>query len=667
MSGSPPLLSNFEMEPVTHSRIQTNRRIHAADGTIDSHHVDLPGHTTNTATISSSATEPLLPAAMPPEQTEKATSQQYTVNLLLFRRLRRIAHVLHQSGGRIALRCLLLLSAKLASEGVFYYSGKLPSEFYRVLGDRDRSAFFPLLVRCFLIVALAGACQAALALLSGLLGVHMRVALTAYTHRSYVSAGVLYPVVSRGLVDNPDQRVTQDIERLTGSLATILPELLIAPFLIAYYTVKCWAMSGVIGPLSIYFYFVLGVLISRCAMPPVIRQVYLLERAEGDFRFAHLRMAEFAESIAFFSGESREQQAIDANLHAVATVQRRLLGSQFWLSMVTQVFSYLGSTVSYLNAFVSLYLIYRFSVVIEQTRKLTDVAGFTARIVQLWEEIDGMNDNRYVPPPMRTENGEEYSQTQQQQQQQQQDQLVADSLTVCTPGGIPLVRDLNLVIRPGESLIITGANGLPYRANSTGTSSSFSSSPAVFFLPQTPYIIAGSLRAQITYPCTTTFSSSSSSNSNNNNNNNNNNNDSSSEYSNTWCSDADITQLLSLINLTHIIDTLKQAVATAAAENNYMDKSIFDCEFPVQFWLKALSPGEQQKMSLGRVFWCKPLFAVLDECTSSLDIHAEEEVYRLLVENGVTLVSVGHREELWKYHRRRLHLVHGGRYELSDI
>ncbi|KAJ1884783.1 hypothetical protein LPJ66_010441, partial [Kickxella alabastrina] len=425
------------MKPVTYSRIQTHRLIHAADGTIDSHHVDLPGHTTNTAIISSSATEPLLPAAMAPEQTEKAMSQQYTVNLLLFRRLRRIAHVLHQSSGRIALRCLLLLSAKLASEGVFYYSGKLPSEFYRVLGDRDRSAFFPLLVRCFLIVALAGACQAALALLSGLLGVHMRVALTAYTHRRYVSAGVLYPVVSRGLVDNPDQRVTQDIERLTGSLATILPELLIAPFLIAYYTVKCWAMSGVIGPLSIYFYFVLGVLISRCAMPPVIRQVYLLERAEGDFRFAHLRMAEFAESIAFFSGESREQQAIDANLHAVATVQRRLLGSQFWLSMVTQVFSYLGSTVSYviiaipifmgryddksgsemsgiisLNAFVSLYLIYRFSVVIEQTRKLTDVAGFTARIVQLWEEIDGMNDNRYVPPPppppMRTENGEEY-------------------------------------------------------------------------------------------------------------------------------------------------------------------------------------------------------------------------------------------------------------------
>ncbi|KAJ2815088.1 hypothetical protein GGI24_006165, partial [Coemansia furcata] len=338
---------------------------------------------------------------------------QYAVGLLMLRRLYRVFAVLigSRTPRYIGLGCGALLVAKLSAEIVFYYAGRLPSEFYKVLGDKDVKAFFPLLLRCMAIVAAAGTARAALDYGAAALGVMMRRALTTYTHRRYIRARAFYETVRRGTVDNPDQRITQDVERLASSIATILPELLIAPFLVVYYTVQCWSMAGPLGPLAIYAYFVAGALSTRAVMAPIIRRVYDQEREEGNLRFQEVRLTEFAECIAFFGGEDRERAAADAALGRVIGVQHALLRKQFWLGLITQVFSYLGATVSYaiiavpiflgkydaktgselssiisMNAFVSLYLIYRFSVVIEQAKKLTDIAGYTARIVQLWEE-----------------------------------------------------------------------------------------------------------------------------------------------------------------------------------------------------------------------------------------------------------------------------------------
>ncbi|KAJ2596014.1 hypothetical protein H4R99_005099 [Coemansia sp. RSA 1722] len=590
--------------------------------------------------------------------------QQYAVGWILVRRLGRIASVMHAySRRRIGLWCLLLLAAKIFAEIIYYFAGRLPSEFYQVLGDRDRAAFFPLLLRCFVVVVVAGAFKAALDLGAGMLGVEMRRALTTYTHHRYITETALHTVATQGVVDNPDQRIAQDIEHLASSLATVLPELLIAPFLVIYYTVKCWAISGVIGPFFIYLYFAVGALASRCAMPPVIRQVYRLERAEGDFRFLSLRMVEFAESIAFFSGEAHESSAANASLGAVVDVQRLLLWKQFWLALITQVFSYLGSTVSYaviavpifmgryedksgsdlssiisLNAFVSLYLIYRFSVIIEQTKKLSDVAGFTTRIVQLWEEVDRADLMRYKP--VRHEDSS----------------IEAVGLAVQTPAGARLISSLDLRITRGDSLIITGPNGVGKTSllrslaglwrpalGSVSIPHDRPESPAVFFLPQTPYIVAGSLRDQLSYPGRNPSTAAN------------------PHGSPRLCTDSEILRILDQVGLTHIVHALD-----TSSVMEYQHLSVHDRPFPVQFWLKALSPGEQQKISVGRVLFWSPMFAILDECTSSLDARSECAIYQALIAADITLVSVGHRDELQKYHKRRLHLT-TDRYTLSEI
>ncbi|KAJ2778483.1 hypothetical protein GGI15_004165, partial [Coemansia interrupta] len=618
-------------------------------------------------TLPASPTVPLLPSSAPStpssdmfyasEKPDGVHKQQYAIGRVLLRRLGRIGGVMHASSGRrIGLWCVLLLVAKLLGEVVYYYAGRLPSEFYRVLGDRDVSAFYPLLIRCILVVTLAGACHAALELGGGLLGALMRQTLTEHTHARYIGEKTLHGVATQGLVDNPDQRVTQDIERLSTTLATVLPELLLAPPLVVYYTVKCWRISGALGPLSVYLYFVVGAVASRMAMPGVVRQVYRLERAEGDFRFLSLRVVEYAESIAFFSGQQRERQMADSSLATVIGVQKQLLWRQFWLGLVTQVFAYLGSTVSYviiavpiflgryddhsggdlssvisMNAFVSLYLIYRFSLVIEQAKRLADVAGFGTRIAQLWEAADWLDRQAHGQAESNAEGC-----------------IATRGLCVGAPGdGRLLVSNLDLNLGQGDSLLITGANGVGKTSllrvlaglwpPAAGSLSLPDTPNAVFFLPQQPYMVAGSLREQLTYPWTTT---------------------SAAGEESPVCSDEELVRLLRLVGLEHVPRMLE-------GQGSGQHVAAYDRWVSAQTWMQVLSPGERQRVSVARVLFWRPMFAILDECTSSLDVEAEARVYAAMAQAGITVVSVGHRRELRGFHRRLLRLMADGSHVLE--
>jgi ABC-type uncharacterized transport system fused permease/ATPase subunit len=77
-------------------------------------------------------------------------------------------------------------------------------------------------------------------------------------------------------------------------------------------------------------------------------------------------------------------------------------------------------------------------------------------------------------------------------------------------------------------------------------------------------------------------------------------------------------------------------------------------------WAATLSLGEQQRLAFARLLLARPRLALLDEATSALDVRNERLVYGLARRAGVTLVSVGHRPTLARYHERVLRLVPGG-------
>ncbi|CAG0996825.1 partial Vitamin B12 transport ATP-binding protein BacA, partial [Rhodocyclaceae bacterium] len=74
-------------------------------------------------------------------------------------------------------------------------------------------------------------------------------------------------------------------------------------------------------------------------------------------------------------------------------------------------------------------------------------------------------------------------------------------------------------------------------------------------------------------------------------------------------------------------------------------------------WHKVLSIGEQQRLAFARVLLARPRFAILDEATSALDVANESSLYRQLVESQTTLVSVGHRSTILKFHSQVLELT----------
>lgn len=77
-------------------------------------------------------------------------------------------------------------------------------------------------------------------------------------------------------------------------------------------------------------------------------------------------------------------------------------------------------------------------------------------------------------------------------------------------------------------------------------------------------------------------------------------------------------------------------------------------------WPKLLSVGEQQRLAFARLLLTKPRFAILDEATSALDIPNETSLYQQLLESHTTVISVGHRSTILKFHTQILELDGSG-------
>ncbi|KAI8887908.1 ATP-binding cassette sub-family D member 4, partial [Backusella circina FSU 941] len=537
----------------------------------------------------------------------------------------------------------------LGYEVLVYFVGLIPSRFYGVLTSRDIAGFSKFIFPCLFLVFATATCKSLMNFMGGLLSIKARRLLTVYLQDRYIKPKSMYTLLmNHEKVDNPDQRITQDIDKFADTLRQIVSQLIIAPIMVIYYTWQCWAVTGFAGPLLIYGYFFIGSFISRSFIKPIVNAVFFKELQEGNFRYLHVRLRQYAESIAFCDGEYQENVNATTSLNRLLTYQRTIVNKELPLKVANESFSYLGSILSYMiiaipiftgllddkdagelstiiskNSFVAMYLIFLFTQIIEQSSKLSDLAGYTARVGELLEALDEVTDeieNSDMDQPYSK--GDE------------SDAIVFENVTLYSPRSKVIVKNFNLSINQGSHVVFTGPNGCGKTSLLRALACLWPCSEGrlrvpklkfgkdIIFLPQLPYLIEGSLRDQIVYPSSTLS---------------------------TNVSDEQIVDLLEKLRLSHLSGLIQS----------------YDTVYG-QEWFKFLSPGEQQRLVFARVLFWNPRFAVLDEATSSIDKDTEEYLYKLLMESGTTVISVSHHTNVVRFHHVIVKLDGAGHYTIHD-
>jgi putative ATP-binding cassette transporter len=569
-----------------------------------------------------------------PQNPTLSSSTSDRFDRLFWHRLWRLIHPYWVSERRrnafVLIGVVIVLSlGTIGMQAVFSYVSR---DVMNALQNKDATRFYHLMLLFVAWIIIFVPIAAFYPYITGLLSIDWRDWMTGTFVDRMLGHNALYYIMRDHTVDNPDQRISEDINSFTtGALnysTTVLQSIATAiTFFAILWEISHWLAICLIG------YAVIGTWLAAVIGRRLVVINFNQQRFEADYRFALVHTRDNAEAIALYNGAPDEMHQLGRRFFNVVSNFKLLILWQRHLALFTNAYDNAATLVPYFvlaGAYFSgrfqlgefTQAAYAFSVlqgslslVVDQFQALTDYASVVNRLAAFEERCD-------------TASAEEAAAHQRIEFAEVPGELSVEDVTLLTPDGKrELLRRLWMELKDGGSVLINGPSGIGKTSLMRAVAGlwRFGSGrilhpPAqeILFLPQKPYLVLGSLREQLQYPRAGAVE------------------------------DGALLQVLRSVGLAHLPDQFGG----------------LDAEL---HWADVLSGGEQQRLAFARLLLNRPRFAFIDEATSALDLAAEESLYSQLTESPTAFVSIGHRPSLRKFHRQTINLAPDGhpRIEVS--
>lgn len=579
-------------------------------------------------------------------------------------------------------RAIRLLILHMAMLGLRTYMSLLVADLdgriVRHLIGANGPAFVAGLVEWLILAVPASYTNAMIKYLEGIISLEFRSTMVRYIHDLYIGANKEYYKVSSidGALQGIDHYITSDVTKFCHAAAKLYSNLGKPSLDLLIFAAQLSRNLGRKTLAGIFLNYIVTTAILRQFSPAFGSLAAKEAHLEGDYRNAHSRIITNAEEIAFYDGASIEKLSLGVLYRSLAQHIGKVMKVKALYSILEgYVLKYLWSASGFLFASVPVFFpasresssqdvthssknegenMRNFVTnkrimlsisdaggrIMYSIKDMAELAGYTRRVYQLLVALHRVRFNAYrahkdrkahEKPELKqhiTDYSDSYTLADvkgELEVSQTFEAVSFDKVPVIVPGsgvelsnGEAILDPLTFKVNSGQHLLVIGSNG-------SGKSSiarlaaglwpvyrgSIQRSSNVSFLPQRPYFSTGTLRDQIIYPQTCDY------------------------LIHNSFKDSDLLQILRRVHLEYLPE--REGGFDVAKE-----------------WKDVLSGGEKQRMLFARLLFAKPRFAIIDEGTSAVSADIEGLLYEECKADGITLITISHRQPLLRYHGTKL-------------
>ena len=440
----------------------------------------------------------------------------------------------------------------------------------------------------------------------------------------YLTNHAFYRLTEIAEIDNPDQRMTDDVKAFTQTALAFFLLMLGA-------TITSVSFLGVLWSITPWLVLVavahaaagtgLAILLGR----PLVRLNNYQLQKEADLRYALIQTREKAEPIAVAGAEADVESRLHARLGAVVRNQKTIIRVTRRLVVFTGGYNYMIQVIPLLivaplyfrqkvefgvvtqSAMAFQQVLAALSLIVTQFETLSSFAAVSERLDVIVEAID--RAQRRAKGAVRVDT--------------RGDKIVFERVTLreARDEGHALVAGLDLDLAPGDRLLVCGPNPAGKRALFLAMAGLWSEGSGrivrperAWFLARHPLLVPGHLRDQL-------------------------------------------------------------AVGGPAGEAPPPEEEVMKALQSVGFgpalervggldsehdWPNALTPGEQQLLAFARVMLTRPSYAILDHVTDALPPDQAGPLLRRLTEASIAYVSFSEGRDLLDDHDASLEMAEDG-------